>query len=282
MIHLLVAMRPKQWVKNLLVFAVPLAAGKVVDAEVMTAAVVAFIVLTLAAAAVYLVNDVRDAEKDRLHPTKSMRPIAAGKVSPSVALGAATLCAGLAVGVPAAMSEWGLLAVVGVYVLLQTGYQAGLRDVVLMDIVIVAAGFVLRAVAGGVASEVLVSNWFLMVTGASALFIVSAKRFGELVTHGTFTRASLGNYTESYLRTIWTSSMFAAIVFYALWAVDLGSSRDDNFAVLSTVPFSLIMLRYAFHADRGMAEAPETIVLTDRVLQVLALAWVSLFLLQVA
>lgn len=275
-------MRPKQWVKNLLVFAVPLAAGKVADAEVMTAAVLAFVVLTLAAAAVYLVNDVRDAEKDRLHPTKSARPIAAGKVSPKTALGTATLFSTAALAIPALMGEWGLVAIVVAYVVLQAGYQAGLREVVLLDIVIVAAGFVLRAVAGGVASEVLVSNWFLMVTGASALFVVSAKRFGELVTHGSTTRQSLNNYTESYLRTIWTSSMFAAVVFYALWAVDLSSNRDDSFAVLSIVPFSLIMLRYAFHADRGVAEAPETIVLTDRVMQLMAIAWVGMFLLQVA
>lgn len=280
--NLILSMRPKQWIKNLLVFAVPLAAGKVGDTEVMAAAAMAFGVLTLAAAAVYLVNDVRDAERDRLHPTKSARPIAAGKISPRTALTVATAFSAVAVAIPAILGEWGLLAIVVAYVVLQAGYQAGLRDVVLVDIVIVAAGFVLRAVAGGVASEVLVSNWFLMVTGASALFMVSAKRFGELVTHGSSTRQSLGNYTESYLRTIWTSSMFAAVVFYALWAVDLGSKRDDNFAVLSIVPFSLIMLRYAFHADRGVAEAPETIVLTDRVLQLMAIAWVGLFLLQVA
>lgn len=280
--NLIRSMRPKQWVKNLLVFAVPLAAGKVADREVMSAALVAFAVLTLASAAVYLVNDVRDVEMDRLHPTKSMRPIAAGKVSAKVALGTASLCGIASLGIPAALGEWGLLAIVVTYIVLQAGYQAGLRDVVLMDIVIVAAGFVLRAVAGGVASEVLVSNWFLMVTGASALFMVSAKRFGELTTHGTSTRSSLSNYSESYLRTIWTSSMFAAVVFYALWAVDLGSNRDDHFAVLSTVPFSLIMLRYAFHADRGVAEAPETVVLSDRVLQLLAISWVGLFLLQVA
>lgn len=280
--NLIRSMRPKQWIKNLLVFAVPLAAGKFADAEVMVAAVMAFVVLTLAAAAVYLVNDVRDAEKDRLHPTKSARPIAAGKVSPRTALIVAAVFSVVAVAIPAILSEWGLLAIVAAYVVLQAGYQAGLRDVVLMDIVIVAAGFVLRAVAGGVASEVLVSNWFLMVTGAGALFVVSAKRFGELVTHGSSTRQSLDNYTESYLRTIWTSSMFAAVIFYALWAVDLGSNRDDSFAVLSIVPFSLIMLRYAFHADRGMAEAPESIVLTDRVLQLMAIAWVGLFLLQVA
>lgn len=282
MIELLVAMRPKQWIKNLLVFAVPLAAGEVSNAEVMAAAAMAFVVLTLAAAAVYLVNDVRDVEKDRLHPTKSTRPIAAGTVSPRTALGTAALFSFAALAIPAVLGEWGLLAIVVAYVVLQAGYQAGLRDVVLLDIVIVAAGFVLRAVAGGVTSEVLISNWFLMVTGASALFMVSAKRFGELVTHGSSMRQSLDNYTESYLRTIWTSSMFAAVVFYALWAVDLGSSRDDHFAVLSIVPFSLIMLRYAFHADRGAAEAPETIVLTDRVLQLMAVVWVGLFLLQVA
>lgn len=282
MADFLKAMRPKQWVKNLLVFAVPLAAGKVADLEVMTDAFIAFVVFTLASSAVYLVNDVRDVEKDRLHPMKSKRPIASGSLQPRTALAAASVFALIAVALPIALSLWGLLALIASYVALQVGYQLGLRNVALVEIVIVAAGFVLRAVAGGVAANVLVSNWFLMVTGSSALFMVSAKRFGELLNHGSTTRASLANYTESYLRTIWAASMFASAVLYALWAVELGSTRADNYAVISTVPFVLILLRYAWHADRGKAEAPEQLLLTDRVLQVLVLVWVGLFLLQVS
>lgn len=278
---LLLAMRPRQWVKNLLVYAVPLAAGKVNDRSTMLSATLAFVVFTFAASAVYLINDVRDVKKDRLHPTKSLRPIATGSLSTKTALMMAGLCGFVAVGVPILVGEWGLLAIIGAYAVLQFAYQLGLRNVALIDIVIVASGFVLRAIAGGVASDTRVSNWFLMVTGSSALFMVSAKRFGELVNHGSTTRANLSNYTESYLRTIWTSSMFAAAVLYLLWAIELGSTRTDNLAIISTVPFVLILLRYAFHADRGAAEAPELLLLSDRVLQVLVASWVGVFLMQV-
>lgn len=283
MTDLLAAMRPKQWIKNLLVFAVPLAAGKVLEQEVLGAAVVAFVTLTLASSAVYLVNDVRDIEKDRRHPIKSHRPIAAGRVSPMWALSLATSCGLAAVVVPLAFNEFGLLVIVLVYLALQIGYQSGLRDVSLADIVIVTSGFVLRTLAGGVASGLQVSNGFLLVTGSSALFVVSAKRFSELVANENpdITRPILRTYSPSYMRTVWSSSMITAVVFYCLWAFELGASRDDMFVEMSTVPFSLILLRYAFHVDRGMAEAPETIVLTDRTLQVLVLAWVGLFLLQV-
>lgn len=284
MLKLTTAMRPKQWLKNLLVFAVPLAAGKIVDLEVMTDAFIAFVVFTLSASAVYLVNDVLDAEKDRLHPMKSMRPIAAGKISSRAALVAASLVGLTAIGVPIALGEWGLFVIVVVYATVQVGYQAGLRDVGLFDMTIVAVGFVLRTLAGGVSSELSISSGFLLVTGTSAMFVVSAKRFSELMMNenSDVTRPILRTYSPSYLRMVWTSSMIIAMVFYCLWAFELGASRDDKFVEMSTVPFSLIMLRYAFHADRGMAEAPETVVLTDRVLQGLALAWVGLFLLQAA
>lgn len=282
--NLLLSMRPKQWIKNLLVFAVPLAAGKVADREVMTAAAMAFGVFTLAAAGVYLVNDVRDAEKDRLHPTKSQRPVAKGKVAPRLAITLAVICSLISVVIPLMAQEEGLLAIVVSYFALQIGYQLGLRDVGLVDMFIVASGFVLRTLAGGIASDVPVSNGFLLVTGSSALFVVSSKRFSEIVANENpdATRPILRTYSPSYLRTIWSASMITAMVFYFLWAFELGASRNDLFVEMSTVPFSVIMLRYAFHADRGAAEAPETIVLTDRVLQLMAVVWVGLFLLQVA
>ncbi len=282
--NLLLSMRPKQWIKNMLVFAVPLAAGKVADGEVMAAAAMAFGVLTFAAAAVYLVNDVRDAEMDRLHPTKSRRPVAAGKVAPRLAIALAVICFFVSIAIPLMAQEEGLLAIVVSYFALQIGYQLGLRDVGLVDMFIVASGFVLRTLAGGIASNVPVSNGFLLVTGSSALFVVSSKRFSEIVANENpdATRPILRTYSPSYLRTIWSASMITAILFYFLWAFELGASRNDLFVEMSTVPFSLIMLRYAFHADRGVAEAPETIVLTDRVLQLMAVVWVGLFLLQVA
>jgi decaprenyl-phosphate phosphoribosyltransferase len=115
------------------------------------------------------------------------------------------------------------------------------------------------------------------------MFIVSAKRFSEISTHGGegATRSTLAGYTPAYLRTIWSSSMVASIVFYALWAVEIGSQRSDHYAVASTVPFALMMLRYAHHADMGAAEAPEDVAMRDRWLQMLAVVWVALFAAQI-
>ena len=276
---MLLACRPKQWVKNLLVFAVPLAAGKMFDEGVLWRTVLAFVVFVLGSSSIYVINDLRDIDEDRRHSEKSLRPIARGALGVSVArvLAGATMV--VALGLPVAFRTWELLWVIGAYVVLQIAYQVRLKRVVLFDLVVVAAGFVLRAVAGGAASDIPASVWFLTVTASSALFVVSAKRFSEMINHGDdgSTRSTLAGYTPGYLRTIWTSSMVASIVFYALWAVEIGSARSDHYAVASTVPFALMMLRYAHHADAGDAEAPEDVALGDRMLQVLAVLWVALF-----
>ena len=276
---LITAMRPKQWVKNLLVFAVPLAAGRLFESDVWWPTVLAFVVFVLGSSSIYLINDLRDVEEDRRHPVKSLRPIASGAVGEGVARGMAVAAMVLALGLPAVFGAWQLLWVIGAYVVLQLAYQVRLKRVVLFDLAIVAAGFVLRAVAGGAAADIPASVWFLTVTGASALYVVSGKRFSEMVNHGAdgATRSTLAGYTQSYLRTIWTSSMVAAMV----WAAEIGSTRSDHFAVGSTVPFVLMMLRYAHHVEQGDAEAPEDVALRDRVLQVLAVVWVALFAAQI-
>jgi decaprenyl-phosphate phosphoribosyltransferase len=280
---MLLACRPKQWVKNLLVFAVPLAAGRLFESGVLWPTVLAFVVFVLGSSSIYLINDLRDVGEDRRHPVKSMRPIASGALGEGVARGMAVAAMVLALGLPVVFGNWELLWVIGAYVVLQLAYQVRLKRVVLFDLAVVAAGFVLRAVAGGAAADIPASVWFLTVTGASALYVVSGKRFSEMVNHGAdgATRSTLLGYSIGYLRTIWTSSMVAAIVFYALWAVEIGSTRSDHFAVGSTVPFVLMMLRYAHHVEQGGAEAPEDVVLGDRVLQMLALVWVALFAAQI-
>ena len=280
---LLLACRPKQWVKNLLVFAVPLAAGRLFDDDVLWNALLAFVVFVLGSSSIYVINDLRDVEEDRRHPVKSGRPIASGALGEGVARVLAAVTMVVALGLPVVFGTWELLWVIGAYVVLQIAYQVRLKRVVLFDLAVVAAGFVLRAVAGGAAAGIPASVWFLTVTASSALFVVASKRFSELVTHGGdgATRSTLTGYSAAYLRTIWTSSMVASIVFYALWAVEIGSVRSDHFAVASTVPFTLMMLRYAHHADAGHAEAPEDVALSDRMLQVLALVWVALFAAQI-
>jgi decaprenyl-phosphate phosphoribosyltransferase len=170
-----------------------------------------------------------------------------------------------------------LVPVAAAYVALQAGYQLGLKRIVLVDIAVVAAGFVLRATAGGSASDLPVSSWFMTVTASAALFVVALKRYSEVVHLGTAgeTRSVLTKYSESHLRTVWTTALTASIVFYALWATEL--SAGSSLALMTTVPFSLAMIRYSSFAQSNDAQAPEQIVLADPLLLTLGVVWLTLF-----
>ena len=274
------AMRPKQWVKNVLVFAAPLAAGQLLAPSVLAASALAFVAFSLLSAAIYLVNDVHDVDSDRQHPTKRLRPIAAGELSRSGALLLAALCAtaGLTLGFWTAPL---LGAVLAVYGLLQVVYSLFLKHQPIVDLAIVAAGFLLRAVAGGVASGIQLSQWFLLVASFGSLFMVAGKRYSELVKLGSDagTRASLERYTPTYLRFVWTLAAALVVMSYSLWAFDLRTPAGSGhlwgipWAQVTIAPFALAMLRYAYEVDRGEAGAPEDVVLGDRMLQALGVLW---------
>ena len=280
--NLIIACRPKQWIKNLLVFAVPLASGDLLDREVFMKTVISAVAFTAISAATYLFNDISDVEEDRLHSTKKLRPIAAGTLT----IGSARLVSGvlvlLSIGLVAGVGAWNLGLVLIGYSLLQVLYQGFLKKTALFDLVAVAAGFLLRAVAGGVASAILISPWFLTVTFCAALFMISGKRYSELISQGSTkgTRSALLKYSEQYLRLIWTSSMVMTIVFYLLWSVEIGS-KGNGWLVLSTsIPFALAILLYAQHVDGGKAESPENVVFDDRRIQLMGGIWIILFALQ--
>ncbi len=174
--------------------AAPCAAG-VIDRPIVIAQVAAtFLALCLLSSATYLFNDVRDREQDRLHPRKRLRPIAAGEISPAraLALAAATAIAGLAVAsaVDVKVGAIGLC-----YLALTTSYSLWWRHVVVLDILVLAAGFVLRALAGGVATDIYLSRWFVIVIASCAIFLVAAKRYAELREHADTARATLQRYT---------------------------------------------------------------------------------------
>lgn len=280
---LLTAMRPRQWVKNLLVVAVPLAAGDFLEPTVLARTVLAFVALCAAASAVYLTNDVLDRDADRNHPKKRFRPIAAGTVSVRTAVITAVLLAAAAVVVPAAVGAGQLSLLIVGYLALQVVYVFWAKHQPVLDLACVAAGFVLRAVAGGIASNISISNWFLTVTAAVALFVVAGKRYSELVTHGheSGTRQGLKGYSEGYLRFVWGVAVGIAVVFYTLWAAELGDGGSAMWARFSVIPFVLLLLRYARDIDSGAAEAPEDLVWGDRVLQALGVLWAAMFILQV-
>lgn len=275
------AMRPRQWVKNVLVFAAPLAAGRLLEVPVLTASALAFAAFCLVSASIYLINDVRDVDSDRQHPTKRLRPIAAGELGarPALALAGVTLVAALALGFSTAAP---LGAVLSVYWLLQVGYSLFAKHEPIVDLAIVSAGFLLRAIAGGVASGIPLSQWFLLVASFGSLFMVAGKRYSEMLRLGpeAGTRASLERYTPTYLRFVWTLSAALVIMSYGLWAFDLRTPAGGSqlwgvpWAQVTIAPFTLAMLRYSYEIDRGAAGEPEDVVLADRTLQLLAVAWV--------
>ncbi|HEX2892729.1 MAG TPA: decaprenyl-phosphate phosphoribosyltransferase [Marmoricola sp.] len=268
------AMRPRQWIKNVLVLAAPLAAGDLFRWSVASPALVAFVAFCLASSAVYLVNDCADLEADRLHPRKRMRPIAAGRVAVSTALAVAFVLSVCAV-LLGLLTGWQLAAVLLGYLAMQLAYALRLKHEPVVDISIVAGGFLLRAVAGGVAAGLPISQWFLLVAGFGSLFMVSGKRYSELHTLGSEagTRRSLVRYTPSYLRFVSGVAAGATLMSYSLWAFENVPAEGIPWHTISIAPFLIGMLRYGVDVDAGTAAEPEDIVFGDRVLQGVALCW---------
>jgi decaprenyl-phosphate phosphoribosyltransferase len=278
--------RPKQWTKNVLVFAAPAAAGVLDQREELFETLVAFVAFCLAASATYLLNDAADAEADRLHPVKRGRPIAAGHLDPNAARGIAVVLVVLAVVITAPINDGKLTAVVVAYVAVTIAYTLWLKHEPVIDLVAVASGFVFRAIAGGVATDVPLSDWFLIVAGAGSLFIVTGKRHAEQVELGSDSlahRSTLGAYSTSFLGYVRAVASGVMITAYCVWAFETASATgDDTWFRLSIVPFVIAVLRYALVIEKGGGGAPEEVVLSDRVLQVLGVLWVGTFLLGVA
>lgn len=270
------AMRPKQWVKNILVFAAPVAAGALFDTRVLINTLWAFVAFSLISASIYLINDVRDVDADRLHPKKRFRPIAAGELGkgPATVLAAVTMAASLAIG-------WWVAPMLGVtlatYWVLQVGYSMFLKHQPIIDLAMVSSGFLLRAIAGGVASGIELSQWFLLVACFGSLYMVAGKRYSEMKELGSEagTRASLERYSLSYLRFVWAISCSIVIMSYSLWTFEHRANEPWGvpWTTISIVPFTLALLRYAMDIDAGNAGEPEDVVLNDRVLQALAVLW---------
>ncbi|GAA1757139.1 decaprenyl-phosphate phosphoribosyltransferase [Streptomonospora arabica] len=275
---LLRAVRPKQWLKNLLVFAAPGTAGLLGDPVVLAWSAAAFVLFCAASSGTYLLNDVRDAPRDRLHERKRTRPVAAGELSPSVAAGtgAVLLLAAPAAAVPT--GNWPLLAVLAGYLVLTTAYTLVLKNAAVLDLVAVAGCHVLRAVAGGAAIGVPLTRWFLIVVCLGALLVVTGKREAELRTPGAArTRDALGRYSLSYLTQVRTMASAAMIVTYCLWALeDPATTPASVVHGASIVPFILVVLRYHLLVDRGVGEEPEEIALRDRPLQLCGAALLAL------
>ena len=281
--------RPKQWVKNFLVFAAPGAAGVLFRRGPLVESAAAFLIFCTVASGVYFVNDALDVEADRGHPRKRLRPIAAGIISvrQAVVIGAALVVIGLALSALIAVK---LLVVLGVYVGIQVAYSLRLKHEPIVDLAAVASGFVLRAVAGAVAVGVPISEWFLIVATFGSMFMVTGKRTADLVTSDEDQLASrpvLALYTMGFLRSTLVMSATVTITAYCLWAfenvkaVAPGGGHAAVCFQFSIVPFTLAIMRYGLLVDRGAGGAPEDLVLGDRLLLALGVIWACLFALGV-
>jgi decaprenyl-phosphate phosphoribosyltransferase len=278
---LLRLLRPRQWVKNLLVLAAPFAAGEMLEGDVPVRTLLAFVSLCLVASGTYCVNDAADAESDRLHPDKRRRPVAAGEVSVATAygLGAVLLVAGLLLAL--AVDE-DLLVIVACYVGLTLAYSWRLKHVPVVDIAAIAGGFILRAVAGGAAAPVPISEWFLIVTGFGSLFVVAGKRSAEHLDLGDeagTVRTTLAEYSAAYLRFVRSTAAAACVLAYCLWAFERAEelTSGEVWYELSIIPFVLGVLTYALRLEQGAGAAPEELALRDRTLQVLGVVWLVVF-----
>jgi decaprenyl-phosphate phosphoribosyltransferase len=270
-------LRPRQWVKNLLVFAAPAAAGVLDQAEHLGRTTLLFVAFCLAASGTYCINDAADAEADRNHPRKKLRPVATGEVAVPTArlLGVGLLGAG--VGVAALTGGWPTAGIVALYVTITTLYTLWLKHQAVVDIVVVASGFVVRAVAGVVGTDLPLSDWYLIVASFGSLFLVAGKRSTELnLGDGAGEhRKALVSYSPPFLLFVRAVSAGIALLAYCLWAFERAELADGGFPwfQLSIVPFTTAMLRYALVHSMEEHAGPEDIVLGDRTLLIIGTVW---------
>jgi 4-hydroxybenzoate polyprenyltransferase len=257
---LVVALRPHQWTKNLLLFAGILFSGTLGDPTHVARAAAAFVAYCLLSSAGYLVNDVRDAERDRLHPAKRLRPVASGRLSPRGALAEAAALLLVAVALAAALGP-GSLAFAGAFAAGQLAYTLGLKQVVVVDALTIAGLFVLRAGAGAEAVGVPISHWLLLCTALLALFLAFAKRRGELLSTSGASRAVLRLYSFRRLGPLVWATAIGSCAAYTVYTI----TGSDSAEMAVTVPLVVFGLgRYLYlMLRRELGEEPDRVLLTD-------------------
>ncbi len=275
--------RPRQWVKNALVIGAPCAAGALGYDDVPVRVLVTCAAFCLLSAGIYALNDVRDRHEDRSHPRKWRRPVAAGDLTPkeAVAHGLAWILCGLVLC--AAVAPAVALAGLG-YVALTISYSWVWRHIPILDLVALAGGFVLRAVAGGLAAPVGLSRWFVLVVTCGAVFVAAGKRLAELGRPRRGTRPArrvLRRYTREGLRRVLALAGSGALFAYSVWAFELPDVDGIPWRPLTVIPFAVCLLRYGTLVQAGVGEAPEEILTADRTIALAGVTWLLLFVMSV-
>jgi len=278
--------RPRQWTKNLLVFAAPGAAGVLSHGHDVLRASATFGVFCLVASGTYFMNDTLDAASDRHHPTKRLRPVAAGELAAGVALAVGVAAQAGAIGLAWWLAGWRLALVIAIYSAVSASYSLWVKHVPVIELASVSSGFVVRAIAGGIATGVPLSDWFLIVTSFGSLLVVAGKRSAEHTDLGdnrAAHRPALSFYPAAFLRSVRLIAASVTLSAYCLWAFERSRQVGDVHHLhplwfeLSIVPVVLAVLHLELRFESGHGDAPEELALRDRMLQVLGLVWIVLF-----
>lgn len=275
-------LRISHWVKNLLVFFPVTFAGKLFNLTDFSNALLAFLCFSLASSSVYIFNDIRDAKADKTHPTKKHRPLASGDISLRSAIVVSVfllVCATTFSFIP--VSSWATITLF-FYIALNVGYSLGLKNVPIVDIAILASGFVLRVIFGGIYCEIPISLWLFLTILSFATYFACGKRNGELLSHGATSRKTLELYTSSFLKQGMNVSLAIGLVFYSLWSYESVSQYTtfvsvSSLSVVLGVPLvMLICFRYNYILTCTNSDGdPVDILLHDKALVALLACWIA-------
>lgn len=272
--------RPRQWPKNLLVFAAPLAGHTLGRPYGFWYALVAAIAFVAASSAVYLVNDVVDVERDRNHPYKRARPIAAGRLPVSHAVAVAVCCVLAALGAGFAIGEPMLTVVIAGYLIISFLYSAGLKHTPVIELGCVASGFVLRVLGGAVATHVPPSGWFLLVCSLGALMVAIAKRFTELTVLGADAarhRPAMRGYSAPALRIAQRAVSAIMVVSYVFWAANEPVLRTRIWHLVSSIALLAALTQFDRLTARATSKPVEDLIARDPLMVGCEVAWLVLF-----
>ncbi|MBQ2854935.1 MAG: decaprenyl-phosphate phosphoribosyltransferase [Oscillospiraceae bacterium] len=270
-------MRPHHYIKNILVFAALACSGQIFNPQKFLADLLGFAAFCMISSVVYIINDIRDVEKDRRHPTKCRRPIAAGTVSIRNARILAAVLAVLAAVCNLMVFHPVATALLVLYLLLNLAYSFGLKNIPIVDITILVAGFLLRILYGALVSDIVISNWLYLTVIALAFYFALGKRRNELKQLGSGeTRKVLKAYPVEFLDKNMNMCLTLAVVFYSLWSMaDTTVAAYGQYLVFTVPVVMLIMMKYSLNIEGDSDGDPVEVLLRDRVLLILCCIYLA-------
>ena len=279
MTHFLHLLRIKHWIKNILVFFAAFFGGELLEIENLKTLGFVFLYFSFTASLVYIINDLKDVEKDRLHPEKKKRPLASGKVSKNQAYALIVVLLAL-LAVASWFIPFPVVCVTLTYFVLNILYTFWLKYIPIIELFIIALGFVFRIVIGGVAVDVVPSKWIIMLTFFMALYVIIAKRRGELLNASKQTRSVLASYNEQYLSSAMILVLGVSIVTYIMYTIDeeVIDRFDTDIIYITTLFVVLAMLRHLQQTFvHNNTESPVKYVLKDSLILIIILLWLGSF-----